>query len=253
MMRFMKVDDGLYRGSAPSTDEVIELYEKYGIRKIVSLDKVCADKIARICKMLKIKHVIIPIDMRDFEPIADLLSHDIKDLLINDGPTYVHCLHGKDRTGMVVAMYKCKHMGLSCEEAIKEAIDLGFGIGLKKRVVDFYEKIICMSCSSTHDVNNYRYNDVNSSDILDHAKEESSTSFDEAMMQSFSPYMNVRTHWPYNPSYDQYPVRDNGQIKEDLYPEQDSGKGVPLVGIFDNMSGIRGFGPIELGGGFVNT
>jgi protein tyrosine/serine phosphatase len=42
-------------------------------------------------------------------------------LLIDDGPTFVHCVEGKDRTGMLIAMFKCKYMGYSYKQALKDA------------------------------------------------------------------------------------------------------------------------------------
>ena len=43
------------------------------------------------------------------------------------GPVLVHCLHGADRTGTVVAMYRIVEQGWSKEAAIAEMTDGGFG------------------------------------------------------------------------------------------------------------------------------
>lgn len=42
------------------------------------------------------------------------------------GRTYLHCLHGKDRTGFICAAYRMEVMGWTFKEAVKEMFDLGF-------------------------------------------------------------------------------------------------------------------------------
>lgn len=41
-------------------------------------------------------------------------------------PVYVHCMHGVDRTGMVIAYYRVKAQDWSPERALQEMMDLGF-------------------------------------------------------------------------------------------------------------------------------
>ena len=44
-----------------------------------------------------------------------------------DGPLLVHCLHGSDRTGVVIAMYRIINQGWSKQQAIDELENGGFG------------------------------------------------------------------------------------------------------------------------------
>lgn len=252
--RFIKVTNGLYRGSAPSPDDVKNLFDKFGIRKIVSLDAVTGQRIDRICKLLGIEHIIIPIDMNHIEPIAQLLGHDIYDLLITDGPTFVHCQEGKDRTGMVIAIFKCQYMDWDCKKAIKEAKSIGFGIGLPQKTVKFYEKIICMNCNQKHDHVNLKHIDNGNADITDNARDESLTYIDEANVKSFAPYLDPDRKYEYDYKYDQYPTRENVILNVNPNDKTESvGNGVPQVGLYDNDAGIKGVGPVENGGGFVNS
>lgn len=252
--RFIKVTNGLYRGGAPTVQDIKDLYDKFGVRKIVSLDAIVGHKIDRICKLLGIEHIIIPIDMIHLEPIAKLLSYNLYDLLIEDGPTFVHCIEGKDRTGMVVAMFKCQYMDWSCNKAIDEAESLGFGIGLDPRVVRFYEKLICMSCADKHNHANLRHIDENSADITGNSRDEALTYIDDASVKSFAPYLDPERQFTYPYDYNQFPTRDN--IEPSKTPLEDKsmsdGTSVPQVGIYDNDAGVRGIGPVENGGGFVN-
>lgn len=53
------------------------------------------------------------------EDFQEKLARGLRYLAENDGPYYVHCLEGKDRTGFVVAMLECL-MGASYDEMIAD-------------------------------------------------------------------------------------------------------------------------------------
>jgi len=56
---------------------------------------------------------------------ADLLRA-VKILEDQDShPIYVHCLHGRDRTGFVIAAYKIIHHDWTVEKAYQEAVEKG--------------------------------------------------------------------------------------------------------------------------------
>lgn len=246
--RFLKVVDGLFRGSAPTPEDVVNLYEHFGIRKIVSLDANVAAKIERIVQALGIEHIIIPINGLDPRPLLDLMSLDLKVLLLKGGPTFVHCLAGKDRTGMVIAMFQCKYLGMSYADAVDEAYQIGFGIGLPPGVAKLYLRLIKKYCEKS---------DKNSADIVDNSRPHDDwrgSVLDAADISSFAPYLDVSRHWPYDIPYnyrsEQYPIRDNWDLEQE---KNDKGRGsdVPLVGLYDGDAAmLGGAGPVEPGGGF---
>lgn len=245
--RLKKITNGLYRGSAPSPKDVLWLKETFGIKKIVSLDEKTGNSIDRTCQMLNINHVMVPIDGTR-ESLLNLFSHDFKQLLLDNGPTYLHCLHGKDRTGLVSALFKCKYMGVSPEKAIKEAKSLGFGIGVNPSFVNLCEKII-RNCKPSKDVNN--------ADIVSNEREykgDSRDSFlDEGHQGSFAPFLDQTRQSPidavYNNINDQSPTRENYNPNKPIKEHQSEGE-IPQVGVFNNDAGARGFGPTENYGGF---
>jgi len=65
-------------------------------------------------------------------PLSDFSSPDFDkvflaiNIMTKGEPTYIHCLHGKDRTGFVCAVYRMLHQGWSYEKARKEMLDYGF-------------------------------------------------------------------------------------------------------------------------------
>ncbi|NLW87230.1 MAG: dual specificity protein phosphatase family protein [Planctomycetes bacterium] len=57
-----------------------------------------------------------------------------------NGPVYVHCRRGADRTGMMVAMYRVVISGWSKEDAIAEMIGGGFGFDAQyQNLIDYVQ------------------------------------------------------------------------------------------------------------------
>ncbi len=253
IQRLRKVTDQLYRGSAPSPKDVEWLKDTLGIKKIVSLDALAAQRIDRTCKLLGIKQIVLPIEFENFmQSLVNFLKHDIKKLLLEDGPTYVHCAAGKDRTGLAVALVQCKYLGKDPEDAIEEAKSLGFGVDVPHAPIAIFERVI-RNCKPSKD--------ENKADIVSNERENIGDNRDsylnEANQSSFAPYLDVTKQNPqdavYNFIVDQSPTRQN-------YPESKSIKKhdskehdvVPMVGVYNNDAGGRGFGPTENPGGFIN-
>lgn len=245
-----KVTDQLYRGGAPSPKDVQWLKENLDIKKIVSLDQEAGQRIDRACKLLNIKHIMLPLQI-DRKSLLKLLQQDLNDLLMSDGPTFIHCHWGKDRTGLVVAMFKCKYMGMSPEAAIEEAKSYGFGVGVDKDVVDLYEKII-KSCKSSKD--------ENFADIVSKTRETKSDNrggiLDEAKPSSFAPYLDSTrtdsTDFVYNQINNQSPTRENYNDYKSIKEHDKEGPNkIPSVGQYNNNAGVQGFGPALNPGGFI--
>lgn len=246
--RLRKVTDGLFRGSAPNSKDVLWLKEILGINKIISLDKKSGEKIDRVCKLMNIKHVKAYID-HSRQSLLNVLNLNLKNLLLDDGPTYVHCAEGKDRTGLIVALFKCKYMGMQPEAAIEEAKSLGFGVGIDPQITHLFEKII-RSCKASHDINH--------ADIVGNEREYISdnrdTYLDESRQDSWAPYLDHTRQDPMDAVYvyinDQSPTRQNYNQESINQHNLNKDEAVPQVGIFNNDAGARGFGPTENYGGF---
>jgi len=249
--RFQEVvPNKLYRGGSPSPKDVERLHKEYGITKIVSLDRVSGEKIAKTTKLLGIEHVMIPID-GSRNSLINFLNHDLKKLFLEGGPTFVHCYEGKDRTGLAIALVKCKYLGMDPENALNEAKSLGFGVGVHVKVVHLFEKII----------RNCKPKDINEADIVSNEREyisdNRSTFLDEGHQGSFSPYLSKTRQWPADPVYfdiqDQSPTRENYQQDwaDKKKQKMDERSEVPMVGQYNNNAGGYGWGPAINPGGFI--
>ena len=122
--RIAIVGDGIYRGPRP--DDLSEL-QALKIRTILNLEDnaEAAKRESEAAKRLGIAMVNIPMS-EIFRPNpADLLR--AVDIIENEGshPIYVHCLHGRDRTGFVIAAYRIIHQGWDVGRAYQEAVDGG--------------------------------------------------------------------------------------------------------------------------------
>jgi hypothetical protein len=246
-----KVTDNLYRGAAPSPKDVKWLKDHLGIKKIVSLDKTAGDRISRACKLLQIKQVMLPLDITR-KSLLTLAHQNLHYLLDEGGPVFIHCHYGKDRTGLVVAMYKCRYMNGKPDDVIKEAKSYGFGVNVDPKVVHLYEKII-KSCKPVKDENN--------ADIVSNTRETKTDNrsgiLDEANPSSFAPGLDSARRDPvdfvYNPINDQSPTRQNYKKNEPISKHDNSSIiDIPQVGQYNNDAGIHGAGPAEPVGGFIN-
>ncbi len=256
---FFQVDDGVYRGSAPSPRDVLDLKKHLNVNTIISLDKDAAQKIKRSCQLIGINHIIIPIDIHDKNSIKHLFKYDIEKLF-NDKSVFVHCHRGKDRSGLLIALYRCLN-GWDCQDAVKEAKELGFGTGIQISSEKFYTKLIHQMCPNhSHHSQNEDFNAAN--DIVSNVSQEQGQfrdyTLDRFEQQSWSPFEDYSVReWPFTPvdkyDYDeQYPNRENYGLPGDIFDIHISENTLPQVGQYDqNTQGLNGAGPSMIGGGFV--
>ena len=137
MENFHKVRAGLYRGGHPSTAGVAYL-KKIGIKTIVDLE--VADFIeatpwsisqelsdAKKDGVRVIRHpmsALEPALSSDFDHMIDTMMEQLDDTALM--PVYVHCAHGQDRTGLVIALERVIDEGWTPAAAHAEMMKLGF-------------------------------------------------------------------------------------------------------------------------------
>ena len=135
-----RVNDRLYRGAQPNADGIKSL-ARLRVRTIINLrmtNDVWSAEEAK-ARDVGITYTNVPmsaIGRPTDEQIAKVLS------IIETGtnPVFVHCQHGADRTGTIIACYRIRHDKWPSKQALQEAKEYGMSpleIGMKHYVVDF--------------------------------------------------------------------------------------------------------------------
>jgi len=118
-----RVSDALYRGAQPEEKGFAEL-KRLGIRTVVNFRTLHSDRAE--CEKTGLDYVQITCQAWEAEEdeVVDFLR------VLRDParqPVFVHCQHGADRTGMMVAIYRIVEEGWTKEDAIAEMTGGGFG------------------------------------------------------------------------------------------------------------------------------
>ena len=123
---FHQVDQNLYRGAQPS-DEGLKNLAGLGVKTIIDLrhGEDHAGMEQKEAEQLGLRYVNVPMEgltAPTDKQIADLMA------VLNaadQGPVFVHCREGKDRTGTVVACYRILHDHWTNNKALEEARSYG--------------------------------------------------------------------------------------------------------------------------------
>ncbi|MDT4897869.1 MAG: tyrosine-protein phosphatase [Acidobacteriota bacterium] len=138
---FHKVNEQLYRGAQPSPGGMKEL-AALRIKTVINLrgeDEHTRDEEAE-ARAAGLRYFSVPLPgfgRPSDEQVNRVLA------IINDSqnwPVFVHCHHGEDRTGTIIAVYRISHDGWSAEEARKEAKRYGmsrFQFKMKDYINDY--------------------------------------------------------------------------------------------------------------------
>lgn len=122
LKNYAKVSDALHRGQQPTAEGFAEL-KKMGIKTIVNLRAFNSDRNELEGLGLQYVHIYCKAWHPEDEDVVKFLQ------VVSDPknhPVFVHCQHGADRTGMMVASYRIVEQGWSVEDAAKELDRFGF-------------------------------------------------------------------------------------------------------------------------------
>lgn len=128
---FKKVDGRLYRGGIPS-DTDLQTLVKMGIKTDIDLmgaipperAPVAHEKEAATKAGLKFVSIPLPMDRAVPQDMVEQFLQQVQDPA--NQPVYVHCRHGRDRTGTLVSAYRISFDGITGEQALEEMKSFGF-------------------------------------------------------------------------------------------------------------------------------
>ena len=123
-----QVTDRLYRSAQPEAAGFRNLATRLGIKTVISLrqtvdDAPLVEGTALLLHQVPIKTWHIGDDQS--QQIVEALRQVRAGLV--QGPVLLHCTHGADRTGMIIALYRMLYQGWSREAATTEMTDGQFG------------------------------------------------------------------------------------------------------------------------------
>jgi tyrosine-protein phosphatase SIW14 len=122
---FHKVSDDLCRGAQPDTEGFLRLLAM-GVKTIISLRYLHTDRWLIRDLGFRYHHI----RMWAWHPEREDIDEFLRIMTLRcqgDLPVFVHCAHGSDRTGCMVAAYRVRVQGWTKEDAIKEMLEEKYG------------------------------------------------------------------------------------------------------------------------------
>jgi protein tyrosine/serine phosphatase len=139
IVNFHRVDEHILRGGQPGTEGLRALAAD-GVKTILDLRGGAAREEKETVESLGIRYVHIPLNGLHAPADADI-SQALATLDDPSAwPVFVHCVHGRDRTGTVIACYRIRHDGWENRKALAEAHHYGLSVlepGMKRYILAF--------------------------------------------------------------------------------------------------------------------
>lgn len=122
------VENQIWRGSQPLTTEDYDQLTKLGVKTIISLrwEKEVISESRKQAEARGIEFINVP-----FKANVGPSEEQLKQIFsifenASKKPVYLHCIFGKDRTGLIFALYRVKKQGWTKEAAYDEWLKFGF-------------------------------------------------------------------------------------------------------------------------------
>jgi protein tyrosine/serine phosphatase len=152
IVNFAKVNDVLYRGAQPDDIGLASL-QRLGVKTIINLRMPgdCWSEESAKALSHGILYTNVPFKGMG-RPTDDQVKMVLALIDSSPGPVFIHCQHGCDRTGTIVACYRMKHDQWALEKALTEANHYGlsfFERGMKKFIADFAKLVTQAPKSNT--------------------------------------------------------------------------------------------------------
>lgn len=120
---FHRVAPGLYRSAQPTADGLAAA-EKLGIKTVIDLRALHSDAKLTAATKLRVERIRFNTWHPEDDDAVRFLQLVAQP---RNGPFLVHCLHGADRTGTMIAIYRIAVQGWKKDDAIREMTGGGYG------------------------------------------------------------------------------------------------------------------------------
>lgn len=132
--RFAHVSASLSRGGRPESSSDLRQLKSDGFKTVISLENIpfMVKGEEKQVKALGMRFLSVPLDW-DEEPSDADIDQILSALWRESGsPVFLHCYHGTDRTGLVVALYRVLKESWDPERAYREMLKMGFNTKFKE-------------------------------------------------------------------------------------------------------------------------
>jgi protein tyrosine phosphatase (PTP) superfamily phosphohydrolase (DUF442 family) len=140
IINFGKISDSLYRGAQPDAAGVKSL-KRLGIKSIVNLCMTNDAWQAEATEAQASGLIYTNIPMKGFgRPTPEQVAQVLASIESLPSPVFVHCKHGCDRTGTIIACYRIKHDLWTGKAALAEAKRYGISVferGMRNYILAF--------------------------------------------------------------------------------------------------------------------
>ena len=125
---FRQVDEHVYRGAQPS-EEGLRYLAKTGVKTIIDLREADGRGRAEEAMVKAVGMTYVNVPMTGLTPPTEREMTQILTILEDQaqGPVFVHCKRGADRTGAVIGAYRIEHSHWDNAHALQEAKANGMG------------------------------------------------------------------------------------------------------------------------------
>lgn len=126
--RFQQVNSGLYRGGRPQPGDHLKILKARGVKTIINLENDAQQATWDQKEAQKVGIDFYSEPMTAFRRPDDKQVQRILTALTNSQyhPIFIHCKHGKDRTGLIIGLYRVFVDKWPAQKAYQEMLQIGF-------------------------------------------------------------------------------------------------------------------------------
>jgi protein tyrosine/serine phosphatase len=122
--RFTQVAEGIYRGGQPTARQ-LQLLHDLGVRTVINLRESNVSAEEADAQRLGMRFLHFPFSGLS-QPDGALLDRIVQAIDPSGGAVYVHCKEGRDRTSLIIALYRVLRQGWAADTAWQsEAVAFG--------------------------------------------------------------------------------------------------------------------------------
>lgn len=129
---FEKVTDFLYRCSMPFIDDLQVFKDDYGVKTIIDFRIKSNPHEKKICHKIGLNYIRLPwsahlYNVVNFRYYLRIAIKFVETIIDNDlQPILIHCMHGRERTGVMIGVYRLSFENMSVKAAVQEMKRFGF-------------------------------------------------------------------------------------------------------------------------------